>query len=58
MQKIENDCVGCGLPCLGNSCPHRNAVHLYCDKCGLEVEELIDYDGQEICSKCLSEMEQ
>ena len=52
MKKIENDCVECGLPCLGNGCPYRNVSHYYCDRCGCE-DKLYYYDGEEICQECL-----
>ena len=52
MKKIESDCVGCGLPCLGKSCPYREVTHYYCDKCG-EEETLYYYDGAELCIECL-----
>lgn len=52
MQRIENDCVDCGLPCLGSNCPKRNVVHYYCDYCGYE-EKLYHYDNDEICEECL-----
>lgn len=55
MKRVENECVGCvsmGLPCLGNSCPNRNVVRYYCDRCGDETR-LRDYYGEEICESCL-----
>ena len=52
MRKIENECVDCGLPCLGNSCPNRNVVRFYCDRCKEETT-LYDYYGEEICKECL-----
>lgn len=55
MEKIENECVGCvdiGLHCLGDSCPNRNVLHFYCDRCGWE-EKLYYYDGEELCANCL-----
>ena len=52
MQRIENECVDCGLPCLGSSCPNRNVVRYYCDYCGNE-EKLYHYDNLEICKECL-----
>lgn len=52
MQRIENECVDCGLPCLGNSCPKRNVLHYYCDNCGNE-EKLYHYDNDELCKECL-----
>lgn len=53
----EDECVGCPteLGCMGNACPNRNIKHLYCDKCGDDVEKLYKYDGQEICEDCLLE---
>lgn len=54
MKRIENDCVDCGLPCLGNGCPYRNVPHYYCDECGNE-ETLYYYDGQELCVECIKE---
>lgn len=53
MKKIENECVCCGLPCRGNSCPNRNVARFYCDKCGEETM-LYDYDGKELCKDCLA----
>ena len=52
MQRIENDCVGCELYCLGNSCPNRNVPHYYCDDCGRE-DKLYYYDSEELCEECL-----
>lgn len=56
MIKYENDCVDCGLPCRGSSCPYRHVKHYYCDKCGEDVEELYDYDNQELCEECAIEV--
>ena len=52
MTKIENECVDCGLPCLGDSCPYRNVVRYYCDKCK-EEETLYHFDGDELCINCI-----
>ena len=53
---IENDCVGCGLPCIGDACPYRNAEHRYCDKCNDEIgDDYYDVDGEELCEDCLKE---
>lgn len=54
MLKIENDCVDCGLPCLGSSCPHQNVPHYYCDQCGRE-ETLYHFDDAELCMYCLTD---
>lgn len=52
MKKIENECVDCDLPCLGNSCPKRKVPHFYCDKCGDETT-LYEFDGEELCIDCI-----
>lgn len=52
MKKIENECVHCGMYCWGSSCPNRNVVRFYCDRCGEETT-LYHYDGEEICEECL-----
>lgn len=53
MKKRTNECVDCGLPCMGSSCPNLNVLRLYCDKCGREASELFDLDGKELCEDCL-----
>lgn len=56
MIEYENECCDCavpGYPCLGNSCSRRHVPHLICDECGSDVEELFDYEGKEVCEKCL-----
>lgn len=52
MKKVENECVQCGLPCLGSSCPNRNVTRFYCDNCG-EEETLYEYEGEELCIECI-----
>lgn len=55
MRKYENECCGCATPaypCLGSSCPNRNVVHFYCDKCG-EEDTLYHFDGEELCIDCI-----
>ena len=52
MVKYENECVDCGLPCLGNSCPNRNVVRYYCDGCGEECNTYI-FDDEELCIDCI-----
>ena len=51
MIKYENECVDCGLPCI--DCGRKNVKHLYCDKCGDDVEELYNFLGEELCEECL-----
>jgi ribosomal protein S27AE len=57
MERIENDCCGCAVPaypCIGNSCPLRNARHYYCDKCGNETI-LYHWDDRQLCAECVIE---
>lgn len=56
MVKYEDECCGCAAgnyPCLGSACPNRHVKHLYCDKCGEDVEELYDFEGAQLCKECL-----
>ena len=56
MRREENECVGCkelGLPCMGDACPNRHVVRLYCDECGDEASVLYEYDGEEMCESCV-----
>ena len=56
MKRIEDECVACssiGLPCYGSTCPNRNVVRFYCDKCKEESYPLYHYDGEELCIDCL-----
>lgn len=55
MTRIENDCCGCDLPCMGASCPERRVPHTYCDVCGNEAEEMYEVDGDDICADCLTD---
>jgi hypothetical protein len=55
MIRVEDDCVGCQLPCIGSACPYKNALHFYCDVCEEEVEDnmLWKVDGKQVCEYCL-----
>lgn len=53
MRVVVNECVDCGLPCLGSSCPKKNVVRYLCDEC--EEEELYYFDGEELCLNCIEE---
>ena len=56
MAKVyENECVGCGLPCIGDACPHRNVLKFYCDECDTEAE-LYHYEDKELCIDCIKDM--
>lgn len=48
MIKVENDCVNCGLPCMGSACPNRNVLYFYCDECG-DNADLYHFDGEQLC---------
>ena len=52
---VNNECVCCGLPCLGDFCRYKNVIRYYCDKCNNEFEsdELYDVDGDMLCEDCL-----
>lgn len=59
MIREENDCCDCAVPaypCMGDSCPRRHALHVYCDVCGEEICPNEDeYDLSEeyhVCSEC------
>lgn len=67
MVRIENDCVGCDLPCI-SSCPYKEVPHYYCDNCHGETdafyfrkseyhydEERIDNEDYALCKDCAME---
>ena len=59
MKKIIDMCCDCatpGYPCRGSQCPNKNVEVHYCDKCGDELDEIYDVDGEELCENCLKEM--
>ena len=58
MIKYKNDCVGCPpeIGCLGSSCPNRNILHTYCDRCEDEAQLYAHNDNTEqLCEKCMNE---
>ncbi len=58
MRKIENRCCDCatpGYPCLGSACPLVRVEVYYCDKCGDELDEIYEVDGDDLCENCLKE---
>lgn len=46
----SSDCVDCGLPCLGRSCPHWERIDYYCDECSDYAKYYLD--GKHYCRKC------
>lgn len=55
MIKIDDECVDCGLPCMGKNCPYKDVIHIICDECGDECREVYDVDGEHLCENCLLE---
>jgi len=53
MRRYEDECVSCGLPCLGSSCPNRNVLRIYCDRCGDETYADYSFDDEDLCRDCL-----
>lgn len=57
MIKYTDECVDCGLTCLGRDCPNKRVAHYKCDYCGEEVDELRKYKGKHICPECYCQHE-
>lgn len=55
MKKVTNECVDCGLYCLGSDCPNRNVTRYYCDRCQQECDTIYHYNGEELCLDCIIE---
>ena len=55
MVQYENECVGCppNMGCIGSACSYQNVLRYYCDTCKDEVDELYQYDGEQLCLNCL-----
>ena len=59
MIRIENHCCDCavpGYPCRGSACPLTHVKVHYCDHCDVEMDEIFDVDGEELCEECLKDM--
>jgi hypothetical protein len=55
MRKTLDECVCCGLPCLGSSCPYAHVTRYYCDECGREAD-IYEFDDKELCKECIKEL--
>lgn len=51
MLKIENECVGCAIPCI--DCGRKRVPVYYCDRCGDQIDDIYESDGEELCESCL-----
>ncbi len=50
MVEIENECVGCGLPCKYEICPYYRVERRYCDSCDRPATYRIE--GDDYCEDC------
>jgi len=51
MRVKGNDCYGCP-ECI--SCGRdRDYYYHECDQCGESIEQLYEYEGEELCAKCI-----
>ena len=56
MITYEDECCGCATesyPCMGSACLNRHVLHLYCDKCKEDVDNLYEYEGEQVCVDCI-----
>ena len=53
MVRTENECCGCELPCIYESCPFWAVSRFYCDECDSEEDTLYWWDGQQLCLGCV-----
>lgn len=55
MIKFEHECCDCkvpGYPCRGSLCDF-GSTHFFCDECKDEVDELYEYENEQLCESCL-----
>lgn len=55
MVTFKDGCVDCGLPCLGNLCPHKREACLICDCCKIETDRLFECGDEQLCADCLTD---
>lgn len=53
MVKYESECVGCGFPCLYESCRYYKVEKHYCDRCNFPA--IAEIDGEELCKEHANE---
>lgn len=59
MRTVTDECCDCATesyPCLGSSCPNRNVVRYYCDRCKEEFEPealYVNENDEELCADCI-----
>lgn len=56
MKVYENECCDCatyGYPCIGNACSQLKVLHIICDDCGDEMDDMYEYNGSHYCTDCL-----
>lgn len=49
----KNECVSCGFPCMHDACPNYRVTRYYCDRCKQSVDELREYEGEQLCDDCI-----
>jgi hypothetical protein len=52
----RNECCNCAtstFPCIGKRCPLQNQKVYICDDCKDEVDELYEFEGEELCIDCI-----
>ncbi len=52
MLKMMNECVDCGLPCMGAFCPLINSPAVCCDRCEERAELFYLLEGEVLCRDC------
>ena len=55
MTRYENQCVDCPseMGCTKPYCKYWNVPIWVCDECGDEEVDLYEFEGQELCSRCV-----
>ena len=56
MKEVTDECVSCGLPCMGNACPYSHVTRWYCDECKGEFSEdelYVTENDETLCQDCL-----